>query len=113
MGMQHVVAQYEQDRYEEVKIDTWGHLAPQKGVTYPITFTAAVGWFSEDILNPILLSCGPADGPWYGPWFYESVREFISDRLGKEENEGKIFRFVGHWRNYQFVGTFKQVTLGK
>lgn len=111
MGMADVCALIAQDQYEAVKVDTWGHLAPQKGIKYPIEFTAAVGWFADDISNPILLSCGPADGPWYGPWFYDSVREFISEHIGKDENEGKLFRFAGYWRNYKFVGKFKRIAL--
>lgn len=111
MGMADVRALIAQDNYEAVKVYTWGHLAPQKGIKYPIEFTAAVGWFADDISNPILLSCGPADGPWYGPWFYDSVREFISEHIGKDENEGKLFRFAGYWRNYKFVGKFKRIAL--
>jgi hypothetical protein len=116
MGMADVVALIAQDQYEAVKIETWGHLAPAKNVAYPVEFVAAVGWFSDDISNPILLSCksmalGEEEGPFYGPWFYDSVREFISERLGKDKNEGRIFRFTGHWRNYKFVGKFKQLRI--
>jgi hypothetical protein len=111
MGLRDVTSLIEQDQREAVKIDTWGHLAPHRNVRYPIEFTAAVGWFADDISNPILLSCGPKEGPWYGPWFYDSVREFLSEKIGKDENEGKIFRFVGHWRNYRFVGKFKEIVI--
>ena len=111
MGLADVAALIQNDQRQRVMQDTWGHLAPEKGKKYPIEFTAAVGYFSEDTLNPILLSCGPEDGPWYGPWFYEAVQEFLSDHLGEDENSGKIFRFVGHWRNYKFVGKFRQIKL--
>ena len=111
MSLAHACALIENDRRQEVKVDTWGHLAPQKGVKYPIEFVAVVGYFSENILNPVLLSCGPENGPWYSPWFYDSVNGFLSDRIGKNENEGKIFRFTGHWRNYKFVGKFRRARL--
>ena len=109
MGLADVAALLEQDQRRAVRIDTWGHLAPIKNVKYPIEMTAAVGYF--DALNPILLTCIPVDGPWDGPWFYDSINEFLSKRLGQEKNEGKIFRFVGHWRNYKFVGKFTQLKL--
>lgn len=109
MGMADVAAQFMADRRKEVRIETWGHMAPEKGVTYPIQFVAAVGYFNEDVLNPVLLSIA-VEGPWYGPWFYDSVREFLSNRLGNDKNEGKLFRFVGHWRNYKFVGKIKEIT---
>lgn len=109
MGLADVAAQLDADRRSQVRIETWGHLAPQKGIKYPIQFVAAVGYFSNDALNPVLLTCGPEDGPWYGPWFYDAVREFLSERLGSEENSGKLFSFEGHWRNYRFVGKFKKV----
>lgn len=111
MGLADIAAQVNADYANEVKINTWGHLAPEKGKTYPIQMTAAVGYFNDDTLNPILLTCGPEDGPWYGPWFYDSVREFLSDRLGKDQNSGKLFAFTGHWRNYRFVGKFKKIKL--
>jgi len=107
MSMAHACALIDADNRYAAKIDTWGHMAPSKNVKYPIHFVAAVGFF--DCLNPVLLTCGPDDGPWDGPWFYDAVNEFISDRIGKDENSGKIFSFEGHWRNYRFVGKFSQI----
>lgn len=111
MSLADVAALLYADQMAVVKADTWGHMAPLKGIVYPIEMVAVVGYFSEDILNPVLLSCGPTDGPWDGPWFCDSVREFLSDKIGKDANAGKIFRFVGHWRNYRFVGKFTQVNV--
>lgn len=111
MGLADVAALLQADQAAAVRADTWGHLAPKKGEKYPVEMVVAVGFFSEDVRNPVLLSCGPVDGPWDGPWFYDSVRDFISESLGKDENESKIFRFVGHWRNYKFVGKFTQLGL--
>lgn len=107
MGLADVAAQIDADRRREVRIETWGHMAPEKGKKYYIQMTAAVGYFNDDIMNPVLLTCGPENGPWYGPWFYDAVREFLSERLGKDENSGKVFSFTGHWRNYRFVGKWK------
>lgn len=107
MGMQHAIDQYLADRYQEVKIDTWGHLAPKKGATYPLTMVVAVGHF--DALNPIVLTCDISDDADCGPWFFDSVNEFISARVGKDENSGKLFEFKGHWRNYRFVGRFREL----
>lgn len=105
MGMADIAAQMNAEYAYGVSVATWGHLAPEKGVKYPIEFTVCVGFFSDDVLNPTLLACSE-DGPWYGPWFYDAVREFVSHRIGKDENSGKVFRFRGHWRNYKFVGKF-------
>lgn len=112
MGLANVAAQYIADRKQEIKIETWGHLAPHKNTKYPIQLIAVVGYFNEDVLNPVVLRV-ENDGPWYSPWFYESVREFLSERIGKEANEGKLFRFEGHWRNYRFIGKFREIACGK
>lgn len=107
MGLEHVAATLQADAMYAVKVDTWGHLAPEKNKKYPIQLTAAVGYFSDSYLNPILLTCSE-DGPWHGPWFYDSINEFLSESIGEEDNSGKVFSFVGHWRNYRFIGKWKE-----
>ncbi len=109
MGMADAAALIAQDQYQAVKVDTWGHLAPKKGRRYPLRMIVAVGHF--DCLNPIVLRCDIADDAGCGPWFYDSINEFISESVGSDENSGKLFEFNGHWRNYRFVGKFKVMSL--
>lgn len=107
--MADVAALLEGDRRKQVRIETWGHLAPRKGIKYPLEMVIAVGYF--DCLNPIVLHCKASDDIDCGPWFYDSVNEFISEKVGSDANSGKLFRFVGYWRNYKFVGKFRQIKL--
>lgn len=105
--MADAAARYMVDRRAEVKIETWGHLAPKKGTKYPLRLIVAVPYF--DSLNPVVLRCEITEEADCGPWFYDSVHEFISERLGSDENSGKLFEFNGHWRNYKFIGKFREL----
>ena len=107
MGMPDSVAQYRADRHREVKIDTWGHLAPREGTKYPLRLVVAVPYF--DSLNPVVLRCEVTEEADYGPWFYDSVHDFISEKVGDDKNSGKLYEFKGHWRNYKFVGKFREL----
>jgi hypothetical protein len=109
MSLADIALEVNADQARRVMVDTWGHLAPSKGKTYPLNMVVAVGHF--DALNPIVLTCTIADEADCGPWFFNAVNTFISDRLGRDENSGKLFRFVGHWRNYRFVGKFQEISL--
>jgi hypothetical protein len=58
---------------EAVLRDTWGHLAPEKGRSYPGRIVFSFGVYDSGDLNPTVLVCdfGELDG---GPWFYNAVQ---------------------------------------
>jgi hypothetical protein len=84
----------------QIATDTWGHLAPKKGKTYPGRIVYAVGCFGDDPLNPLPIFC-EFDGLDSSPWFYNALIDFIS---GQENEEGCIYEFKGTFRNYTFKG---------
>lgn len=124
MGLEHVAPSIEAHNTELVMRDTWGHLAPQKNVTYPGYFTMAIGIYDSGELNPTILECNFGDLA-NSPWFYEAIHEFTSGPLrekygSKAKDEpyprwtcGHIYRFDGHFRNYKFVGKLRRLVLVK
>lgn len=95
-----------QEAYKEaVMRDTWGHLAPEKGKTYPGRLVFSFGVYESGDLNPTILVCDfgdSSDDLDGGPWFYRAVHDFLARYTpGKQ---GCIYEWVGTCRNYQFKG---------
>jgi hypothetical protein len=91
-----VEAQYRAD----MRVHTWGHLAPKKNKTYRGFIVFAVGCFGDDPLNPTALAC-EFKGLDDSPWFFDAMADFIGDLKTKE---GCVYRFDGTFNNYEFNG---------
>lgn len=121
-AMQPALEKYRCDVLE----DTWGHLAPKRNIIYRGKITFALGCYDSGHLNPTILDATLVSRK-YGelsdsPWFYDAVNDFLSDSIcdhtvwDKEENGwkrklhvGNVYQFEGYFRNYEFVGTIKNV----
>lgn len=103
----------------EILEATWGHLAPKKNRTYRGHIEFAFGSFGNDSLNACILSAElktrNGEELSSSPWFYEALQEFCDKwATGYNEgyeNAGKVFRFEGTFRNYEFVGQTRQMNL--
>jgi hypothetical protein len=97
--------------------ETWGHLAPKRNRTYYGSITFAIGIFGDDELNPTPLSCNfstqGGEELDSSPWFYDHMADFLSNYAceDRENRAGKIFKFEGTFRNYEFKGTIRQMKL--
>lgn len=92
-------------QHSQALIETWGHLAPKRNRTYKGHIVFALGCFGNDGLNPTALEC-EFDGLDSSPWFYEAMCDFLHSTKGEE---GNVYRFDGHFRNYKFVGNLRQL----
>lgn len=110
MGLAHAFAPIDAAYRAEVLADTWGHLAPSKNRVYKGYILFAVGCFGNDPLNPTVLeyelnnrTLGSLDS---SPWFFSALQDFLSDL---ETETGKVYRFDGTFRNYEFDGKVRQL----
>lgn len=123
MSLAHVFAQIDYERRVEMRIMTWGHLAPKKNKTYRGRIVYAVGCFGSDNLNPTVIESDFGDLS-SSPWFYDAIQELIgggdapktkknpfstydgsSYMLGGLINkQGCVYEWTGTMRNYQFTG---------
>lgn len=86
---------------------TWGHLAPKKHKAYRGHIIFALGCFGNDPLNPTVLTC--EIGLDSSPWFFEAVTDFVASTGGEE---GGVYRWDGTFRNYEFKGSVRRLSLG-
>jgi hypothetical protein len=95
---------------EAVKVETWGHLAPKKNRTYKGRVVFGIGVFGDDELNPCVL-VSEFKGLDSSPWFYDCLTEFLSDLQCKkprtDRDNGKVFEWVGTFRNYEMNGKIR------
>jgi len=95
-----------------VLAETWGHLAPKMNVKYHGHVLWALGCCGNDELNPTVLGWELTSRKGLelesSPWFFDYLIEFLQ-KQGREP--GTVWRFDGWFRNYEFVGTIRQVDL--
>jgi len=103
MSLADAFAPYEAKQRESVMEATWGHLAPKKRKTYRgyIVFTHSI---YGDILN-IANDFGELPD---SPWFFQAMMDFI---CSQDTEQGCVYRFDGTFRNYQFTGTARKVSV--
>ena len=90
-----------------VQKHTWGHLAAIKNKTYRGFILFADSAYD----GPVLLDSN-FKGLDDSPWLYDAMIGFMHDYLtGRivENQYGRVFRFDGTLRNYEFKGTVKLV----
>lgn len=78
--------------------ETWGHLAPEKNVTYPVRCVYAVGCYGNDNLNPMPITADFGNLP-DSPWSYDALIEFLQSQ---QNEEGKVYEVAGTFKNYRF-----------
>ena len=79
---------YGERKYEEVQLETWGHMDATPGVEYSGKILFAASEFGGDqfILRSDFGDAG------YGPWFYEGIHDWLCEQ---ETEDGKIYEFTG------------------
>jgi len=98
-------AKPEADYKSKVMEHTWGHLAPKRNKIYPCRIVFAVGIFGDDALNPTAIHCH-TPGLESSPWFFDAMMDFMQDT---HPTEGKVYEFIGTFKNYRFSGNIKIV----
>lgn len=99
-----VEARYRAEVYEE----TWGHLAPRRNKTYRGYAIFTFGCFGSEYLNPTVLECEL--GIDSSPWFHSALIEFL-ETFGGEEATGRVYRWDGTFRNYEFKGLVRRLSI--
>lgn len=92
----------------EVMAATWGHLAPRKNKSYRGAIVFAIGCFDSGDLNPTPIACS-FDGLDDSPWLYDAIHEFLQSGSRERYEVGGVYRFVGKFRNYAFIGEINKV----
>jgi hypothetical protein len=86
----------------QIRVETWGHLAPGKKRTYQ-------GWmvWTHSAYGDLLLIDSEWDGLKDSPWLFTAMQGFWEQR---ETEPGTVYRFDGTFRNYKFKGSVKQIS---
>lgn len=109
MGLRDVAPLIEYDMRKRVVEETWGHLAPEKGVTYTGFITYAVGCYDSGDLNPtpLAVNLGKLSS---SPWSYDAINEWLSDLPREYRKEGCVYRWDGSFLNYKLTGRITLIT---
>lgn len=95
-----IQAKYRQD----VFVNTRGHLAPQKNVSYKGKILFCVSGYGSTGTS---LIDSQFDNLEDSPWLYDAIYEFIDNWNGLDN--GCIYKINCTFRNYRFYGTPKKV----
>ena len=101
---------------ERVMRDTWGHLAPKRGVIYKgwiLLGTNAFGSMNPELLDAEFEDDTEAMGS--SPWSYDHINEYLHKR-SKQFSPGCVYLFTGTYRTYHngahsFSGKFKKIKI--
>jgi hypothetical protein len=93
----------EQDYREKAVESIFGHLAPEEHKTYQGFIL-----FCKTDWGRVVPIQSEFDGLGDSPWFYDVLMEYI-EKNAKEC--GKIYRFNGAFKNYEFTGAVKEMEL--
>ena len=89
-----------------VRRNTWGHLAPVKNKSY-----RGFILFANSAYDGAVLLDSDFAGLEDSPWLYDAMIEFMHDYFTGcivREEFGRIYRFDGVFRNYEFKGRVTQ-----
>jgi hypothetical protein len=92
-----------QANYEAVQRGTWGHLAPKKNRTYPGSML-----FARSAYGECSLIRADFKGLNDSPWLFQVMNDFAEENA---KEDGAIYRFIGHFRNYEFVGAVNKAAI--
>ena len=93
----------EEANRETVLENTWGDLAPEKNMTYPGKIVWGTSAYAAE--GTCVMFC-EFEGLDDSPWFYDVLQDFVCDH---SKEDGCIYEFTGHFRNYKFVGKVRKV----
>jgi hypothetical protein len=98
MGYADIVAHANASYRDAVMQDTWGHLAPQKNISYKGVLLIARSAFGGG--GMILLDQYFEKDLESSPWLYQTIQEFIG-RLREDIEEGVVYTIAITLRNYR------------
>lgn len=78
----------------------------EKNRTYHGRIIFAIGCYESGELNPTPLVC-ELEGLDDSPWFYDTLRDWLSDLPEKFRETGWVYEWTGSFRNYKFEGNLK------
>jgi hypothetical protein len=91
---------------EAVSQSTWGHLAPEKNVTYRGGILFCKSEYNSGTIT-LIASKFELDS---SPWFYDAIYEFLYSFENLEA--GAVYKLNATFRNYRWWGTpIKQLAL--
>lgn len=82
------------DHQERVLIETWGHLAPEKGRVY-------TGWvvFTHGTFGDITVIDFSLEDLQSSPWFHSDLHDFIGTQIDKKGiSAGQVWRWDGTFK---------------
>lgn len=106
--MSPIFATHEAIAKAQVEADTWGHLAPQPRVPYPVRLVVAVGVFADDGFAVVVCDTGDMEA---NPWFYDDLHEWLD---GHDLEGGSLHEFQGTYTKFKngkhrFAGSLVEV----
>jgi len=93
MALADAFASIENDNYNKVLQQTWGHQAPEANQKYPVTILFCYGDYGDII--PIKVDQGDLPD---SPWFFDQMNDFIAE---KATEQGKVYRFTGTYEMFK------------
>lgn len=87
---------------------TWWHLAPRRNKTYNGRIVYAIGCYESGELNPTPITV-ELPGLDDSPYFYSAINEWLQDLEDEFRKPGCVYEFIGHFKNYQFVGQIRLI----
>ena len=105
--MENAFAPIEAMYREQMRVATWGHMAPVKDRKYTGRIIFAVGCYGNDDINPTVLTTDVLPN---SPWEYDHIRELIwalQKTFGEHNerfNSGCVYGINASCRNYLFEG---------
>ena len=75
--------------------DTWGHLAPEKNVTYRSKILFCVSEYNS------IGTCLISDGMPNSPWMFDAIHEYINSF---DKIDAGVYEIKATLRNYRFWG---------
>jgi hypothetical protein len=106
--------EHDNQHYNAVQRDTWGHLAPVHRKEYPGYLIFAIGEWGDEV--PIAANFKDLPD---SPWFFDHIGKFIDKFAGYDKTkQGRVYRFDGTYMIYnngnpRWRGKVKQINLGK
>jgi len=89
---------------QQVLVNTWGHLAPEKNVSYKGEILFSVSGYGN--AGKALID-SKFDNLNDSPWLYDAIYEYLDKWKGLQD--GCIYKINCTLRNYRFYGSPKKV----
>jgi hypothetical protein len=104
MSLAQIAAEINEHYRQEVYKETWGHLAPEKDVTYTFRIVYAVECYNSQGI--VVLKSEYDNDLDSSPWLFDAENDFLYDLSNKlGDQEGVIYEVNGTMTNYVFDAT--------